>query len=80
MFGFDAGGPEAAEDIDGLNEAGAIVMGALADVPAIDMATEGDDLIGMIGTADLADDVPGRFFGQLFAGGFDEEFKIGISF
>jgi hypothetical protein len=45
---------------EGDGDAGAVVGGAGAEIPGIQMSTDQDDLIRPLRTLDLADDVPGR--------------------
>src|SRR5271167_4593207 len=40
--------------------AGAVIGGAGAEIPGIEMSTDQNDLIRTLATPDLADDVPGR--------------------
>ena len=52
-----ADGLEQAEDFDGLDDAGTVVVRAGRDVPRIEMATDEDNLFRKLGALDFADDV-----------------------
>jgi len=45
---------------EGDGDAGAVIGGARAEIPGIEMSTDQNDLIRTLCTLDLADDVPGR--------------------
>ena len=69
-----AHGLEDAEDVHGFDAARAVVMRAGGDIPGVEVAAHGDDLLGMLGALQLAQHV--ERWGVLEPGGVDADLDL----
>ena len=77
-LGLEAGGAQQAQRFHALHAAGTVVVGALGQVPGIEVATHGDDFLWEFAAFDFAHHVVAFFVGQGDAFHFQLELQVGV--